>query len=167
MSQGSSAAIRKPNSIITARMGALVTSGYQQCMLSLACRILSDPCELDPVMTFNGKHQQGTSISSLATFCYWYQSPRLSFLFAQKHIILTLFRLNSTEDLGGRTWKKGVHLLELCALLMHFFLSSNMTAFSLGGYRTHLLCFRTEWAAYIKQAFRQREETVEDGGGWM
>lgn len=86
--------------------GALFISQQQRRVLSLACRISSDPCESVPVMALNAEHQQGTSISSLATFCFSSRSPQLSSLFAQKCIIPTLFRLNGAEDLGEK-WKEG------------------------------------------------------------
>lgn len=87
---------------------ALIISKYQQCILSLASRILSDPCELVSVITFNGEHQQGASISSLATFCHFVS--KLSALLPHcpgANIILTLFRLGSSEDLGENVEQGG------------------------------------------------------------
>lgn len=88
--------------------GALFTTQQQRRVLSLACRISSDPCELAPVMTFNAEHQQGEPVSLLSTFCVSNQSPRLPSLFAQKRIIPTLFRLNGAKDLGEKWHEEGL-----------------------------------------------------------
>ena len=85
---------------------ALIISKYQACILSLAYRILSDPCESVSVMTFNGGAPT-RNVNLLVSYLLLFVSrPSVLLpLCPGANIIPTLFSLGSSEDLGENVEK--------------------------------------------------------------